>query len=81
VVFLYPSGEPIQKGDRIRYADGDGVVEFVADRDVADPETEWFVEEHGGGCMILTEKFGRVFLNEPHDDADLEFVSRAGSPK
>ena len=27
--------------------------------------------------MILTEKFGSVFLNEPHDDEDLEFVSRA----
>jgi hypothetical protein len=77
VVLLYASGEPIQKGDRIRYADGDGVVEFVADRDVTDPETEWFVEEFGGGCMILTEKFGSVFLNEPHDDEDLQFVSRA----
>ena len=76
-MLLYRSGEAIQQGDRIRYADGDGVVEFVADRDVADPETEWFVEEFGGGCMILTEKFGSVFLNEPHDDEDLEFVSRA----
>ena len=27
-MFLYPSGETIQKGDRIRYADGDGVVAF-----------------------------------------------------
>jgi hypothetical protein len=78
VAFLYASGAAIQKGDRIRYADGDGVVEFVADREVADPETEWFVDEYGGGCMILTEKFGRVFLDEPQDDEDLELVSRAG---
>jgi hypothetical protein len=77
VAFLYASGEPIEKGDRIRYAAGDGVVEFVADRDVTDPETEWFVDEYGGGCMILTERFGRVFLKEPQDDADLEFLSRA----
>ena len=76
-MFLYASGEPIQKGDRIRYADGDGVVEFVADRDLAHPDTEYFVEELGGGCMILTEKFGSVFLNEPHDAEHLEFVSRA----
>jgi hypothetical protein len=78
VAFLYASGEPIEKGDRIRYAAGDGVVEFVADRDVTDPETEWFVDEHGGGCMILTEKFGRVFLDAPQDDEALEFISRAG---
>ena len=27
--------------------------------------------------MLLTERFGRVFLHEPQDDEDLELVSRA----
>ncbi len=74
--FVYASGEPVQKGDRIRYADGDGIVEFVADPAIADPDTAYYVEEFGGGCMILTERFGRVFVEVPHDDGDLAFVSR-----
>ena len=77
MVFRYASGEAVQKGDRIRYAGGSGVVEFVATPGIADPETEYFVEECGGGCMILTEKFGRTFLDDPRDAEDLEFVSRA----
>ena len=74
--FSYRSGQIIQRGDRIRYAGGSGVVDFVADGDVADPETAYFVEEFGGGCMILTERFGRVFVERPEDEEDLEFVSR-----
>ena len=75
----YASGEIIQKGDRIRYGGGEGIVDFVADPDVADPETTYFVEQFGGGCMILTEKFGRIFLHEPDMEEDLEFVSRGKS--
>ena len=56
VQFVYASGEPVQKGDRIRYADGDGIVEFVADPAIADPDTAYYFEEFGGGCMILTER-------------------------
>lgn len=71
----YPTGEIIQKGDRIRYAGGSGIVEFVADPDVATPETADFLEEVQG-CLILTEKFGSIFLEAPHDEGALEFVSR-----
>lgn len=71
----YPSGEIIQKGDRIRYGGGSGIVEFVADPEVSDPETADFVEQ-SGGCMILTERFGSIFLEAPQDDGALEFVSR-----
>jgi hypothetical protein len=76
VKFTYPSGEIVQKGDRIRYAGGSGVVEFVADPDASDPEAAYFVDEFGGGCMILTERFGRIFLEAPQDDGGLEYVSR-----
>ena len=71
----YPTGEIIQKGDRIRYAGGSGIVEFVADPDVADPEAADFLDQ-AEGCLILTEKFGSIFLEAPHDDGALEFVSR-----
>jgi hypothetical protein len=73
----YASGEIIRKGDRIRYAGGDGVIDLVADPEVADPETEYYVDQFGGGCMLLTEQFGRIFLDEPDADEDLAFVSRA----
>ena len=75
--FRYSSGDVILKGDCIRYAGGDAVVEFVADPDVSSPEADDYVDEFGGGCMILTERFGRVFVDAPHDDEALEFVSRA----
>jgi len=54
-----------------------GQVEFVADPDVVDAETAWFVEQYGGGCMIVTEVFGRVFLDETEENEDFEFVSRS----
>jgi hypothetical protein len=55
----YLSGEEIQSGDRIRYHGEPGHVEFVAER--GDPETGWYVEQCGSGCMILAQSFGRVF--------------------
>jgi hypothetical protein len=50
----------------------------VADRDAPDSSTDWYVKEHGGGCMITTEKFGSIFLHSISDEEDLEFVSRVG---
>lgn len=75
--FRYASGDIVKKGDCVRYAGGDAVVEFVADPDLSDFDTDYFIDEFGGGCMILTERFGRVFVDAPHDDGALEFVSRA----
>ena len=46
----------IQSGDRILYHGEPGQVEFVAKR--GDPETDWYIQEFGGGCMILTPSFG-----------------------
>jgi hypothetical protein len=72
----YRSGDVVRKDDRVRYAGGEAVVEFVADPDLSGPETDYFTDEFGGGCMILTERFGRVFVDAPQDDEALEFVSR-----
>jgi hypothetical protein len=74
----YRSGEEVQAGDRILYASEPGTIEFVASAN--NPETAWYVEQFGGGCMILSSCFGRVFVSDPHDDEDLEFVARDGAP-
>lgn len=78
MLLRYESGEEVQTGDQVRYANEPARIEFVATAD--DPETVWYVEQFGGGCMILTPSFGRVFVSKPHEDEDLEFVSRDGSP-
>jgi hypothetical protein len=70
----YLSGEEIQSGDRILYHGEPGQVEFVAKE--GDPLTGWCVEQFGGGCMILTPSFGRVFVSKADEDEDLEFVAR-----
>jgi hypothetical protein len=74
--FVYASGEKIERGDLILYHGEAGQVEFVAT--AGDPETGWYVEQFGGGCMILAPSFGRVFLSETEED--LEFVSRGATP-
>lgn len=72
MLLTYSSGEEIQTGDHIVYHGEAGTVEFVAQ--LEDPETSWYVEQYGGGCMILAPSFGRVFVSKP--DEDLELVSR-----
>ena len=72
----YSSGEEIQSGDRVLYHGEPSQVEFVASR--GDPETGWYVEQFGGGFMILAPSFGRVFVHKA--DEDLEFVARGVPP-
>ena len=73
----YGSGEEIQAGDRVLYASEPSEIEFVATAE--NPDTVWYVEQFGGGCMILAPSFGSLFVSEPQDDEDLEFVSRTES--
>lgn len=70
----YGSGEEIQAGDRVLYASEPSQIEFVATAENSD--TAWYVEQFGGGCMILAPSFGRVFVSDPQSDEDLEFVCR-----
>ena len=75
--FAYQSGEEIKKGDRVLFHGEPGEIEFVADALIGDPAMDWYVEEQGGGVMIIEPKyFGRAFLRETHTE-DLVFVSRA----
>ena len=72
--FRYQSGDEILAGDRIRYASEDGVIDLVTDPE--NPDHTWYIEQCAGGCMMLTPSYGRVFVSDPHEDEDLEFVSR-----
>jgi len=79
VPFIHITGEEIRKGDRVIYAGEPSEIEFVADPLIKDSETEWYVQEYGGGVMIVELEpkiFGRVFLAETQNDEDLEFLSR-----
>jgi hypothetical protein len=77
VPITYHSGQEIKKGDRVLYHDEPGEIEFVADPLVPDTETNWYIEEYGGGVMIVEPKvFGRVFVGDTKDDEDLIFVAR-----
>jgi hypothetical protein len=77
MLLKYRSGEEIKAGDRILYNLEPGKIDFVATPE--DPQYAWYVEQHGGGCMILVAPFGSLFVSDPQDDEDLEFVFRDGS--
>ena len=70
----YTSGEDIRPGDYILYHGERGKVEFVAIPD--DPNTDWYLQQYGSGCMILVPSFGRVFVVTLDKDEDLEFPER-----
>jgi hypothetical protein len=75
--FVYPSGDEVRQGDRIRYYREAGEVEFVVTELTGDPAIDWFLKEYpGGGYMITAKGFGNVFLTETDDQ--LELIARAG---
>lgn len=73
----YRSGEEVLAGDRILYNSVSGTIDFVAIP--GDSQYAWYVQQYGGGCMILVAPFGSLFVSRPHEDEDLDFVSRAGA--
>ena len=73
---FYQSGEEIRKADRVVFHGEPGEIEFVADPASPNSETDWYIEENGGGVMVLEPKhFGRAFLRIPAE-SDLWFVAR-----
>jgi hypothetical protein len=75
----YRSGEDVRAGDRVSYHGEPGLVEFVADTE--NPDTAWYLEKHGDGCMIACAGFGHVYVSETHTDEDLDFIGRRGDPE
>jgi hypothetical protein len=80
-ILKYQSGEEIKKGDRVLFHREPGQIEMVA-VELGDPETDWFMQEYGGGVMILERVSGRTFIPADQIDEckDLEFVSSADAP-
>lgn len=83
-MFFYKTGEEVRAGDHVRFHAEPGKVEFVAEPDDKNPEKQWYIQEFGGGVMLLEPKyFGSVFLRSSaftdHESnwEDLEFISRA----
>jgi hypothetical protein len=75
--FKYQSGQEIKRGDRVLFHGEPGHVEFIADPTQRNEETDWFVQEYGGGVMVIEPKFfGRAFLTRTEDAEDLILVSR-----
>ena len=72
---FYITGEEIKMGDQVVLHGSPGEVELVADPEI-NPD-DWFVTEYGGGIMILDSEMGSVFLDNPHENDELDFVSRA----
>lgn len=81
MAFVYETGEEIRRGDRVLFHGEPGEVKFVVDAKVGDPSMDWYIEEFGGGVMVLEPKYsGRVFLRQTDDAEDLVFVARASEP-
>jgi hypothetical protein len=78
MLFKYQTGEEILKGDRVTYHGEPGEIEFVVTKLTGDPAEDWYLQEFGGGVMVLEPKaFGRVFLSRTEDFWDLSFMARA----
>ena len=73
----YQSGEEIKKGDFVRFHGEPGKIELVA-QEPGDRETDWYIEEYGGGVMVLEKVSGRTFIpTDQLENEDLEFIGRA----
>jgi hypothetical protein len=80
MVLRYQSGHEIEKGDRVLFRRNPATIELVAS-DASDPEASWYIQEFGGGVMILDQLSGKTFIDAESipDYEDLEFVARADS--
>jgi hypothetical protein len=77
VALTYQTGEEIRRGDRVIYDGNPGVIELVVE---TSNDNDWLFETCGPGIMLAEPKlFGRVYLRDPHQDEDLQFVGRADS--
>jgi hypothetical protein len=83
VVLKYQTGEEIKKGDRVMHFGEPGEIELAAS-DLGDPETDWYIQEYGGGVMIIDAVVGRTFVEAGQIDNYCdrwEFVSKADAPE
>lgn len=76
---LYKSGEEIERGDQIKLNGHPGRIEFIVTHYTGDPAMDWYIDEFGGGVMIIDDLVGNVFLSVENIEKDegLEFMSRS----
>jgi hypothetical protein len=81
MILKYPSGEDVRKNDIVRFHGERARVGFVVVNG-SDPETEWYMQEYGGGVMVLGGVGATVFLPADHisENEDLQVVSRGTAP-
>jgi hypothetical protein len=72
----YLSGEPIRKGDVVRLAEWDGIVEDIITEGCGDWEDYWR-DCTGEGVILVGPAFGRMFTK--FHDEDLILVRRQES--
>jgi len=81
MVLRYCSGQEVMKGDKVLFHGNPAEIELVAsDQDSDDPEVRSFIQEYGGGVMVLDPMVsGRTFIDasQVSTSEDLEFVRRA----
>jgi hypothetical protein len=74
----YQTGEEIRKGDKVLLNGKKGEIEFVADQLTGDSVIDWHVKDEGPGVMVFEpESIGHLFIHEPENAEDLNFVARA----
>ena len=76
MILKYQTGEEIKDHDRVLFHREPAEIEFVAS-DPANPETNWYFQEFGGGIMIKASAHYFIPASQLDECEDLEFVSRA----
>lgn len=75
-MIFYESGEPVSKGDRIRYRGEDGTVEFTVSKDDCGDRDPYLDDFPNGGVMLSTSRLGRVFVPlDQLNEEDIELLS------
>jgi hypothetical protein len=74
----YLTGEEIRNGDRVRFHGHKAEIDFAAS-DLNDPQHGWFVQQYGGGVMVIDPFVsGCTFIpvDQLKNYEELEFVAR-----
>jgi len=83
MVLKYRTGGEIKRGDQVLFHRNPAEIEAVASVTLCDPDdaaTRWYVQEYGGGVLILDPMASeRTFIQADSipEYEDLEFVSRS----
>jgi hypothetical protein len=76
-MFRYPSGEVVERGDRVLFHSQPARIEFVVSERTGNAAIDWYLDEYVScGLMISAEGFGHVFLTADDIDEHLAFVAR-----